>query len=106
MGGRGGPGRAPQPATSFAASSPMGRAIKDAIRDLNAGTKGNPKVLISDVRERLGGTRLQQDSVMRNLARKGEISISTDQSANLLPNKDWVNAVMVKGKLQHFLRLK
>lgn len=84
----------------------MGRAIKDAIREINEGLKGNPKVLISDVRERLGGTRLQQDSVMRNLARKGEITISTDQSANLLPNKDWVNAVMVKGKLQHFLRLK
>lgn len=106
MGGRGGPGRAPQPATSFAASSPMGRAVKDAIREINEGKKGNPKVLVSDVREKLGGTRLQQDSVMRNLARKGEVEISTDQSAALLPNKDWVNAVMVKGKLQHFLRLK
>lgn len=107
MGGRGGPGRAPQPASSQAAFSPMGRAALEAIRQLRGDAK-DPWVAIPDIRERLGGDALQQNAVLRNLARKGEISFyaSNRAVAAVLPDRFFTNPLLVKGKAQLFAKLK
>jgi hypothetical protein len=109
MGGRGGgaPGNAGRGESPASQATPVEdlsiaqvtQVVRDIQRDFNAGYW----VGLATFRERIGGTRQQQDSMMMRLARAGQIRLIPEENQKTITSRDRSASIDVSGEPKHLI---
>lgn len=102
MGGRG--GGSPRQNGGSAAQAPVAAgSLQDRVVDVVRELRTGDFVGLAQFRERLGGSREEQDSALMQLARNGTIRLIPEENRKTIDARDKAASINVSGEPKHLI---